>query len=182
MDKRERELEEYYKEYYRNEYDANKQMALANAFGGIFILIIWILYLTGVFTIHGGLFIVVSIMLPIDALILFTPVFYIKTKYIQKPGFKYFVIFSFILVMGLLNMFIPKHATLGWAICIILTNHYYNPKLGKIVFFTVLCAVLVCMYAGMFIGEYDPHLLGEGIVDSNGLISASNAIYESLHT
>ena len=166
MDERARYLEEYYK----NEYDANKQMALANAFGGVFVLIIWILYLTGVFTIHGGLFIIISIMLPIDAIILFTPVLYIKSHHIKKPGFKYFVIFSFILVMALLNMFIPKHATLGWAICIILTNHYYNPKLGKVVFFTVLGAVLVCMYAGMFIGEYDPHLLGEGVVDANGVI------------
>ena len=79
MDERARYLEEYYK----NEYDANKQMALANAFGGVFVLIIWILYLTGVFTIHGGLFIIISIMLPIDAIILFTPVLYIKSHHIK---------------------------------------------------------------------------------------------------
>lgn len=166
MDEKNRYLEEYYK----NEYDANKQMAIANVLGGVFILIVWVLYLTNVFTIHGGLRIVIDIMLPIDALILFSPIFYIKSKHIKKPGFKYFVIFSFVLVIGVLNMFIPKHATLGWAICIILTNHYYNPKLGRTVFITVLASVLVCMYIAMFIGEYDPYLLGNGIIKDGEIL------------
>ena len=166
MDEKNRYLEEYYK----NEYDANKQMAIATVLGGVFILIVWVLYLTNVFTIHGGLRIVIDIMLPIDALILFSPIFYIKSRHIKKPGFKYFVIFSFVLVIGVLNMFIPKHATLGWAICIILTNHYYNPKLGRTVFITVLVSVLVCMYVAMFIGEYDPYLLGNGVIKDGEIL------------
>ena len=84
MDEKNRYLEEYYK----NEYDANKQMAIANVLGGVFILIVWVLYLTNVFTIHGGLRIVIDVMLPIDALILFSPIFYIKSKFIKKPCFK----------------------------------------------------------------------------------------------
>lgn len=160
----EEERNKYLEEYYKNEYDANRQMSFANAFAGFALFVVWILFLTKVFPLHQNFYILVSIILPIDVIILITPLFYLKTTRIRKPGFKYFLIFSFLMVISIINILIPKHGIIGWAVVLALTNHYYNPKLGKIVFGFVLVALLVCMYLGMFFGEYDPNLVSDGIL------------------
>lgn len=164
------EREKYLKAYYDNEADANKQMSFANVFGGIIMLILWVLYLTKVFQIHDSFYILVCILFPAMALILFTPLLYLKTDKIRKPNYKYFLLFSFLLVIAIVNVIIPKHGTLAWTLIIIMANHYYNPKLGRIVFFLTIGLMLICMYAGMFIGEYDPHLLGNGVIRDGEIV------------
>ena len=54
----------------------------------------------------------------------------------------------------------PKHAVLGWAVCIILTAHYYNPKVSHMIFITVIFMMLISMGFGTFYGEFDSNLLG----------------------
>ena len=166
----------YIEEYKKNEYDANRHMVFVNMAAGIALFIIWILFLTKLFPLHENIYILVNITFPIAVIILLTPLIYLKTKSIKKPGFKNFLIASFIMVMFIVNSIIPKHAVLGWALCIFMTNQYYNPKLGKTTFVAVLICALLAMYFGMFVGEYDPHLLTDGIlngeilypVDANG--------------
>ena len=153
----------YLEEYYKNEYDANKQMVFANAAAGVILLIAWVLFLAHVFPLHQNIYILVSIILPIDVLILFSPLLYLRTPRIRKPEFKYFVIFSLLMVVAIINILIPRHGIIGWAVVLALTNHYYNQKLGKIVFGFTLFSMLMCLYLGMFFGEYDPHLITDGI-------------------
>ena len=164
------EQEKYFKAYYDNEADANKHMSAALLITGIMIIIIWIGYLTKVFTLTKETLLITSITLPISALILITPIFWRKTEAVKKPGFKYFVLYSFVLVMVILNIIMPKHAVLGWAVCIALTNHYYNPKVGRLIFISCAIMMLVCLYAGMFLGEFDSMLLSGQIDETTGLI------------
>lgn len=181
------EREKYLKAYYDNEESANKQMSFANAFAAILLAILWILYLTNIFKVYSALTtLLVNIIFPVDIVILLTPllyVFFFKDR-LRKPGYKYFVIFSFMLVITVLNTILPKHSVLGWALCIVMTNHYYTPKLGKIVFFTIVPLSLICQYASMFVGEFDANLLlGNGILAS-GEVPYADGIrerYELLH-
>ena len=156
------EREKYLKAYYDNEADANKQMSFANAAAGIYMLAIWIFYLTGFFKIHSDItLILINVIFPVSVLILFSPLLYVfvfKDK-LRKPNYKYFVIFTFVLVIAALNTILPKHSAIAWALCIIMTNHYYNPKVGLVVFIAVIVASLFCMYGGMFVGEFDANLL-----------------------
>ena len=159
------EREKYLKAYYDNEADANKQMGFANAFAGGIVLILWVLYLTRVFDLHDNFYIPVCILFPIAALILFTPLIYVRKEHIiRRPQYKYFVLFSFLLVVSAINVIIPKHGTLTWTLTILMANHYYNPKVGRTIFVVTLISMLICLYLGMFLGEYDPHLLGNGLV------------------
>lgn len=160
--------QKYIDEYIKNEVDANKQMTFANLFAGIAITFLWILFATKAIPLHTNIYIFVNIIFPINIIILVSPMFYLKSERIKKPGFKYFALTTFILVMGLINIVIPKHGILGWALCIIMVNHYYNPKLGRMVFISVLITMFICLYAGMFLGEYDALTLGTGEV--NGVI------------
>ena len=155
----------YYDEYIKNEIDANRQMIFANLFGGIVLLIIWVLYLVGVFPIRTNIRIIIDIIFPILILVLVSPLFYLKSPRMKKPGFKYFVVFSFLMVVAVFNVVLPKHGVLGWALCLLMVNHYYNPKFGRSVFIAVLVSMLICLYMGMFLGEFDPYLIGDGILD-----------------
>ena len=156
------ERNKYLEAYYDNEADANKQMGIANAFGGVLLLVVWILYLTGIFYASNQIMPLINVLFPISILVLFTPLLYnFKFKHIlKKPNYKFFVVFSFILVIVALNIILPRNSFIGWALCIIMTNHYYNPKLGRVAFGIAVSAMLLCLYLSLFVGEYDANLLG----------------------
>ena len=158
----EQERSKYLEAYYSNEADANKNMSYANAVAGIYMTVLWIFYLTGFFKIHSEVTLVlINILFPVGILILLSPLLYVFVfkDNLKKPNYKYFVLFSFVLVIAGLNAILPKHTVIAWALCIVMTNHYYNPKVGLAVFITVIGMSLVSMYASMFVGEFDANLL-----------------------
>ena len=149
MTEQEKEREKYLKAYYENEANANKHMSYALLFTAILLAIVWIGYFVGLFNVTKETLVVTHIVIAASLFILISPMFYLKTDRLKKPGFKFFVLFSFIFVISLLNVVIPKHLIIGWAICIVLTNHYYNPKVGLIVFIVTLVSLFVCI-SGIF--------------------------------
>ena len=164
--------QEYLKAYYANEADANRQMSFANAAAAIYMAIIWVFYLTGFFKIHSDITLVlINIAFPIGILLLLSPLLYVfvfKDK-LLKPNYKFFVLFSFVFVIAALNTILPKHTVVAWALCIIMTNHYFNTKVGLVVFISVIISSLISMYGSMFVGEFDANLLLGNEVLENGL-------------
>ena len=156
------ERQKYLEAYYDNEADANKQMSYANAAAAAYMLVIWIFYLTGFFKVFSTTtLILINVLFPIGILVLLSPLLYaFKFKdHLRKPRYKYFVLYSFIFVIGALNVILPKHSAIAWALCILMTNHYYNPSVGLRVFISVIIASLIAMFGGMFVGEFDANLL-----------------------
>jgi len=186
------EREKYLKAYYANEANANKHMSFALLFSAIILLIVWIGYLSGLFTVTSETLLLTNIVIPISAAILVAPMFFIKTSLIEKRGYKYFVLAAFLLVMITLNITMPKHAVIGWAVCIVLTNHYYNIKFGLVVFLSTMVCMLLCLYGGMFLGEFDPNLLTGQLNEKDGMIynfnlseafpDSPNGRFDYLHT
>ena len=156
------ERQKYLEAYYDNEADANKQMSYANAAAAAYMLVIWIFYLTGFFKVFSTTtLILINVLFPIGILVLLSPLLYaFKFKdHLRKPRYKYFVLYSFIFVIGALNVILPKHSAIAWALCILMTNHYYNPTVGLKAFISVIIASLIAMFGGMFVGEFDANLL-----------------------
>jgi anti-sigma regulatory factor (Ser/Thr protein kinase) len=149
---------------HNNEIDANRQMVRVLAFSAGLILLLWICYLTDFFLADARLKLYINIITPINLMVLLSPILLSRTKILYHPGFKYFLIGLMVFVVSALNIIIPKHAILTWAVPITLANHYYSQKLGRIVFGVSAVLLLICMYLGMFFGEYDPHLLTAGII------------------
>ena len=182
------EKEKYYKAYYDNEANANKHMVFANALAAILMLAIWIMYLVGAFEISSNGRPVINVLFPLSVLVLLTPLLHLwKFKeLLRTKGYKYFLIFIFVMVVAAMNVIIPKHALLAWALCIIITSHYYNPRLCRVTFITILSLMLVCIYLALFIGEYDPNLIGEGLVIDgkvtyiDGAVNRYNLLVEML--
>ena len=145
-------------------------MALALVFSAVLLLIVWVCYLAGVFSVAKTTLAILNVAIPINVLILIVPVFMIKSPMSEKPWFKYFVSLLLIAVITVLNIVMPKHVVLGWALCIFVTNHYYNPRMCKINYAIVLVMMLVAMYGGMFLGEFDAHLLTGELNEAEGMI------------
>ena len=171
---------EYQQAYYDNEADANKAMSFVNAAAGILAIVIWILYLTRVFTIVDQFLPAVLILFPCAAVLMFAPMFFIKTSALRKPGYKYFILFSLLSVIIALNIFLPKHSLLFWPFAILIANHYYNPTIGRVIYGVSLVAMLICMYLGMFFGEFDENLFGGGVVMPDGSIGTVETLQERL--
>ena len=164
------ELKEYYKAYYANEKDANRRMSIALALTSIVLSALYVCFLTRLFTVAHQTFIVINIIFPICIVLLITPMFFIRTKHIENPRYKMFVLGIYLVVISVFNIFLPKHSLYGWAIVIALSNHYYNPKLGRNTYIFVIVLMLACMFGGMFLGEYDPHLLAGQSNEYDGTI------------
>lgn len=161
---------EYQRAYYENEADANKYMSYVNGAAGILALVMWVLYITRVFLIPDHFYPVVCIMFPIIAILMFIPFFLVRTSLIRKPGYKYFILFSLLAVIMALNITLPKHSLLFWPFAVLIATHYYNPTIGRVVFGVSIVAMLICLYFGMFFGEFDENLFGGGVVMPDGSI------------
>ncbi len=153
----------YLKAYIDNEVDANKKMIIINAIGGGVATILAICYAVHFFTIPSIMYPVVLVLFPVSALLLFSPLLYIKSDRIRLPRFKNFLLFSLMAVVAAINIFLPKHGLLAWTLPIVMASHYYNPRFARVIFFSTITLMLICMYTGMFLGEYDPLLLGSGV-------------------
>ena len=177
----------YLEAYYNNEADANRNMAFANAGGAIYLLVIWIFYLTGFFKSHSDITrILINVSFPIAIVILLTPLIYVFAfkKSLRKPRFKYFVLISFVLVIACINIILPKHTMIAWALCIVMTNHYYNPKVSLAIFISIMVSSLICLYGSMFVGEFDPNLLlGNDVLEDGQALYNDGPVgrYELLH-
>lgn len=155
----------------RNEIDANKHMIRAANFTAISLFFVWglygLLYITNYLIMSHASYVMINIFFPVNIALLISTQLWKKTKFFNNSGYKYFIIGTFISVFFFLNITIPKHAMITWAIPILLANHYYNPKVGRITFIVCLVTMLIALYGGMFVGEYDPNLLTSGVIKLN---------------
>lgn len=171
---------EYQRAYYENEADANKCMSYVNMAAGILALIMWVLYLTKVFTIPDHFFLAVNIMFPLISILMLIPVFLVKTSLIRRPGYKYFILLSLLIVIIALNIALPKHSLLFWPFAVLIATHYYNPTFGRVVYLISIVAMLICLYLGMFFGEFDENLFGGGVIKPDGTIGTVETFQERL--
>lgn len=162
---RSNENEKYLAAYLKNEYNANRLMTVICAAAAVLLGTIWVFYLTGVFPVPRHSLLMTNIAIPICMGLLLSPLLFLRTEWLKRPGYKYYLIIAFIVAISYLNVAIPKHMVLAWAIPIILVNHYYNPRLGKTTFAVVAGMMLITMYLAMLFGEFDPYLL-TGEIDS----------------
>lgn len=169
---------EYQRAYYENEANANKYTSFVNAAAGGLALIMWVLYLTKIFTIPNHFFLAINIIFPVTAVIMFIPSFLIKTKLVLRPGYKYFILFSLLTVITALNIALPKHSLLFWPFAILIASHYYNPTIGRVVFIVSIVLMLLCLYFGMFFGEFDENLFGGGVIMPDGSIGTVETFEE----
>ena len=161
-----------------SEADANRHMSFVNGAAGLLAIVMWVLYLTRVFLIPDHFYLAVCIMFPAIAVLMFVPLFFVRTDMIRKPGYKYFILFSLMIAIIALNISIPKHTLLFWPFAVLIANHYYNPTIGRVVFIVTIVSMFFCLYLGMFFGEFDENLFGGGVVMPDGSVGTVETFEE----
>ena len=155
----------------RNEMDANKNIAKGSFVLASLLIIVWIFYLVGLFTVNASTMLRVNISFPIFIVLLNLTIVYSRTKLVEKSGFKYYLILQFVIIIFVLNVLLPKHALLGYAAALILVAHYYNPKVAIFTYITVIVLMFFGIYLGMLYGEWDSNLLnGVGQINIDGVV------------
>ena len=138
-------------------------MSNVNVAASILAIVIWLLYLFKIFLIPDEFYPVVIILFPTISAVLAIPIFFVKNdKILRKPWYKFLILGSLLAAIIALNIAVPKHSLLFWPFAILIANHYYNPKVGRVVYFITIIAMVICMYLGMFFGEFDENLFGDG--------------------
>ena len=158
----------------QNEIDANSQLCKAAMITAAFLVVVLLMYFilnkTSALVLSKATYITINIFVPFNMLVLLSTWFLKRTKFFYHEGYKYLLLGSFLSVYFILNIIIPKHAVLTWAIPLLLSNHYYKPKLTRNIYFITMGLMLIALYLAMYFGEYDEHLLTYGIprIDENG--------------
>ncbi|MBE6141310.1 MAG: hypothetical protein E7175_00440 [Erysipelotrichaceae bacterium] len=167
----------------RNEINANKSLAIGSLFTAGVLLILFILYITGAFYVSPKALVNIYVSFPILFALLVSAFFTSRTRLVENPRFKYGLIIQYILVMFVLNILLPKHAIMGWALSLVIMTHYYNPKVSIFTFISIAILMFVAIYLGMLYGEWDANLMGGSgqfgkIVIDGVEIDIDNATYE----
>lgn len=167
----------------RNEINANKSLAIGSLFTAGVLLILFILYVTGAFYVSPKALVNIYVSFPILFALLVSAFFTSRTRLVENPHFKYGLIIQYILVMFVLNVLLPKHAIMGWALSLVIMTHYYNPKVSIFTFISIAILMFVAIYLGMLYGEWDANLMGGSgqfgkIVIDGVEIDIDNATYE----
>lgn len=150
---------EHYKSWVDNEIDANKQLSTGSLYISGLVIVMWIFIVTQVFNVDN--IVTVNIILPIAAVMLVIPFFVIKiNKKVNHSILKYFILFNFSLVIGMLNLVIPKHAIIAWAAIILLAAHYYSVRATVMAFVITAVFMAIDLPLCMLFGEWDGNLMG----------------------
>ena len=151
--------EEAHNGYQENEMKANRHMTFALVFTASLLFIVWFGFIFKLFEVARDTWVATISVIPGLIVLLCIPMIFIKSDLLKSRKYKYFVFILFIFAISALNTIMPKHAVLGWAVCILLTAHYYSPKLTRAVFVGVIIMMLVSLTLGTFVGEFDSNLL-----------------------
>jgi len=142
----------------KNEIGANKKMALGCLIAAGILVLLLIFCGTGILRVTSQTLLLV--LFPISIVILCIPFILSKTRCIDRYWFKYLNLILFIVAVFIVNVVLPKHGIIGWAACIVLANHFYNPKVCFVSY------VITCVFMaggiplGMLFGDWDSALLG----------------------
>ena len=149
----------------KNEFNANRRMIQICVFAAILLFVLFFGYIFKLFPLHD--YTIVYITFPILIVMLLSSLLlYRHQQTLTKPRMKYLFLFSFLAVVTTINIIVPKHGILAWAIVIVLSCLYYDTKVELSVFIGTLVAMLLAIYLGALLGEYDHNLLSYGITQN----------------
>ena len=149
-----KELEqELYKE---NERDANHYTVRCLMFAAGITVLIWVLNLLDFFAVDD---ILMNVAMPIGVVLMIVPLFLERFAKIPSNVLRYVLFLFFVLAIAILAVAMPRHLVLAWALPIVLACHYYSPSFARFALITTLIMMLIALYAGMYLGEWENNML-----------------------
>ena len=142
--------------YQENEKNANHYTIRCLIFAAGITVLIWILNLLDFFAVDD---ILMNVAMPIGIVLMVIPLFLERFAKIPSNVLRYVLFLFFVLAIAILSVAMPRHLVVAWALPIVLACHYYSPSFARFALITTLIMMLISLYAGMYLGEWENNIL-----------------------
>ena len=142
--------------YQENERNANHYTIRCLMFAAGITVLIWILNLLDFFAVDD---IFMNVAMPIGIGLMMIPLFLDRFAKIPSHILRYVLFLFFALAIAILSVAMPRHLVLAWACPIVLACHYYSPSFARFALISCLIMMLIALYAGMYLGEWENNIL-----------------------
>ena len=142
--------------FHLNEEQANRYTAACLRLASLIAALIWILNIAGFFIVDRTM---MNMIMPLSILLFLVPSVLEKAGMNGRKETKYLMIGCFALGIAMLSAVLTMHAVLAWSCPIILSCHYYSPRVTRFTTFMVLSLMLVTFYLGLAIGVWDSNVM-----------------------
>ena len=160
--------------YQENEKNANHYTIRCLMYAAGITVLIWILNLLDFFAVDDVL---MNVAMPIGICLMMIPLFLERFVKIPSNILRYILFLFFVFAIAILSVDMPRHLILAWACPIVLACHYYSPSFARFALITTLIMMLIALYAGMYLGEWENNILDfhepiDGVMERHAYIMA----------
>lgn len=139
-----------------NEESANRYTALCLAVAAGVAVLMWVLNLMGFFIIDDTL---MNVAMPIGIALFLLPSLLVRIWRRRYEILKYAIMVCFLLGIGILSSALTLQLILAWACPIILSCHYYSPRMTHFTLLVALICMLCAVYVGLYLGVWDSNMM-----------------------
>lgn len=139
-----------------NEKKANKYTAFCTLIAAGTAVLMWLLNLLGFFIVDQHL---MNVSMPIGVALFLAPSLLVRIWKWDERLLKYAIMGCFLLGIAILNSALTIQLVMAWACPVILSCHYYSPKLTHFTLIGVLICMLGAMYIGLYFGVWDSNMM-----------------------
>ena len=159
----------------QNEREANQYAAKGLSVCAVIAASAWFLDWIHIFIVPAE---IMNFAMPLVMLFFLLPTLICKITGGEQPWVKYAVMLSGILAIFVLSSAMSKHGVLTWTLPLMLSCHYYSPKLTKMTLVLSWLFFLPSLYIALFFGEWDQNLLNAGYYSGERIVTSQN-VYET---
>lgn len=142
--------------YSYNEKQANHYFAACLRYASLIVVLMWLLNFAGFFIVER---MCMNIVMPVALISFLIPSVLEKLGMNDKKSAKFVMISCFLFGIASLSAAITIHVVLAWACTVIISCHYYNPRLTLFTTIGALILMLVSLYVGLVIGVWDSNIM-----------------------
>ena len=149
---------DYTNAFIENEKEANRYVVSCMRILAAIVALIWLLNVIGLFQVDHTIMHIAAVCGVVAFLL---PSLIYKFCDHNSPRMKIYLMACCITGITMLSAAVPKHTIIAWPAAIILSSHYYSKKFSIGVLIASIVMMWLSLYAGAYLGEWDPHLLGD---------------------
>ena len=142
--------------FQHNEEQANHYTALCLRLAAIVAAVIWMLNVAGFFIVDRTM---MNMIMPLSMVMFLIPTALERAGMNIRKETKYLMIGCFVLGIAMLSAVLTMHTVLAWSCPIILSCHYYSPRVTRFTTFSVLVLMLATFYLGLAVGVWDSNVM-----------------------
>ncbi len=146
--------------FQENELRANSYSATSSMAAAILAVIMWGLNLAGFFIVNQQ---TMNYSMPFGIFFLVLPTILVRCLHCKGGWVKYVVLLCFLTGVTVLAMALTTQLILAWTCPILISCHYYSPRLTRFTLWGVIVFMFIAVYSGLFLGVWDANMMRSSV-------------------